>query len=34
MNHTNPLLDLKSKATKNVISKGYNIARTGMIIDL
>ena len=33
-NHTNPLLDQKSKASISVIEKGYHIARTGMKFSL
>ncbi|MGY8966558.1 MAG: MBL fold metallo-hydrolase, partial [Flavobacteriales bacterium] len=29
MNHTNPLLDPKSKATQWVLSQGFHIARKG-----
>ncbi len=34
LNHTNPLLKPKNKLTKEVIRKGFNIARTGMKLDL
>ena len=34
LNHTNPLLKPNNKITKQIIKKGYNIARTGMKFDL
>tara|TARA_B100001250_G_C19710398_1_gene748928 strand:- start:736 stop:1254 length:519 start_codon:yes stop_codon:yes gene_type:complete len=34
LNHTNPLLKPSNKITKEIIKKGYNIARTGMKFDL
>ena len=34
MNHTNPLLDEHSEATKTVLSNGFNIARRGMMLEL
>ena len=34
LNHTNPLLNEKSKEYELVISKGYNVANEGMILKL
>ena len=34
LNHTNPLLKASNKITKEIIKRGYNIARTGMKFDL
>ena len=34
LNHTNPLWDPNSEASKNVKSKGFNIAREGQIFEL
>ena len=34
LNHTNPLLKPNNKITKQIIKKGYNIARTGMKFNL
>ena len=34
LNHTNPLLKPNSEITKEIIKRGYNIARTGMKFDL
>ena len=34
LNHTNPLLKPNNKITKEIIKRGYNIARTGMKFDL
>mgnify|MGYP001162931369 FL=1 len=34
LNHTNPLLKQSNKITKEIIKRGYNIARTGMKFDL
>ena len=34
LNHTNPLLKISHKITKEIIKRGYNIARTGMKFDL
>ena len=34
MNHTNMMLDPKSSLSKYIISKGYNIARVGLKLDL
>ena len=34
MNHTNPLLDEKSKASQKVVQAGFNIARTGLTLSL
>jgi pyrroloquinoline quinone biosynthesis protein B len=30
LNHTNPVLNKNSKEYKSVISKGFNVAETGM----
>ena len=34
LNHTNPLLNEQSKQYKSVITKGYNVAKEEMILDL
>ena len=34
LNHTNPLLKPNNEITKEIIKRGYNIARTGMKFDL
>ena len=34
LNHTNPLLDLKSSESAQVLNRGYNIARFGQVFDL
>ena len=34
MNHTNPMLDRKSEATKWVLKQGFNIAREGQTFKL
>ena len=34
MNHTNPMLDSKSKASKWVLEQGFNIAREGQTLEL
>ena len=34
LNHTNPLWDPNSEASKTVKSKGFNIAREGQIFEL
>ena len=34
MNHTNPMLDPKSKASKWVLEQGFNIAREGQTFRL
>ena len=34
LNHTNPLLNEQSKQYKSVLSKGYNVAKEEMILDL
>ena len=34
LNHTNPLLNEQSKQYKSVITKGYNVAKEDMILDL
>ena len=34
LNHTNPLIDEKSEEYKLVVSKGYNVAKEGMILKL
>ena len=34
MNHTNPMLDPESQASKAVINAGFNIARPGMLLEL
>ena len=34
LNHTNPLLKPNNRITKEIIKRGYNIARTGMKFEL
>ena len=34
LNHTTPLLKPNNEITKEIIKRGYNIARTGMKFDL
>lgn len=34
LNHTNPLWDPQSKASNDVLKKGFNIAREGLILEL
>ncbi len=34
LNHTNPLLNIDSKQTKNILEKGFHIARLNMVMEL